>query len=62
MASNYIDKDRERQKRILFAVSAIAAILVIVYICAKAAYMAESGQSENVTINHILEALLVMAK
>ncbi len=61
MASNYIDKDRERQKHILFSVSAIAAILVIVYICAKAAYMAESSRSENVTINHILEALLVMA-
>ena len=60
MASNYIDKDREHQKRILFIVSSIVAILVIIYICAKAAYMAEAEQSENVTINHILSALFVM--
>ncbi len=60
MASNYIDKDREHQKHILFFIFSVAAILVIVYICAKAAYMAELEQSENVTINHILAALFMM--
>lgn len=60
MASNYIDKDREHQKRIIFIIGAITAVLVIVYICAKAAYVAESSQSENVTIDHILGALFIM--
>lgn len=60
MASNYIDKDREHQKHILFTAVSIAAILIIIYICAKAAYMAEIEQSENVTIEHILAALFMM--
>lgn len=60
MASNYIDKDREHQKHILFIAVSIAAILIIIYICAKAAYMAETEQSENVTIEHILAALFMM--
>lgn len=62
MASNYIDKDREHQKRVIFAVAAVAAILMIVYICAKAAYVAESEQNENVTFSHILAALFIMAE
>lgn len=62
MASNYIDKDREHQKRVLFAAASVAAILVIVYICAKAAYLAESEQNENVTFSHILAALAIMAE
>jgi len=60
MASNYIDKDREHQKHILFTAVSVAAILIIIYICAKAAYMAEIEQSENVTIEHILAALFMM--
>ncbi len=60
MASNYIDKDREHQKHILFFICTAVALMFIVYLCAKTAYLAESAQSENVTIEHIMAALFVM--
>ena len=62
MASNYIDKDREHQKRIIFIAGSIVAILVIVYICAKAAYVAESSNSESTTLVDLLGALFIMAE
>lgn len=60
MASNYIDKDREHQKHILFAIGTVVAILVIIFICAKAAYLAESSQAKTTTIEHIMGALFVI--
>jgi len=60
MASNYIDKDREHQKRIIFIVGSIIATLLIVYVCAKAAYVAESSQSESTTITDLLGALFII--
>lgn len=42
MASNYVDKDRLRQKKILIIVCSVAAILILVYICARAACMPQT--------------------
>lgn len=60
MASNYIDKDREREKRILIVLSVIIGGLLLVYICAKAAYLAESNGEDKTTIAHIIGALYAM--
>ena len=46
MASNYVDKDRLRQKKILIIVCSIAAILILVYICARAAWYAADADAD----------------
>ena len=50
MASNYVDKDRLRQKKILIIVCSVAAILILVYICAKAAWYAADAGADGTKI------------
>lgn len=59
MASNYVDKDRLRQKKILIIVCSIATILVLVYICARAAWYAADAGADGTTIAHLMAALMM---
>ena len=59
MASNYVDKDRLRQKKILIIVCSIAAILILVYICARAAWYAADADADGTTIAHLMAALMM---
>lgn len=59
MASNYVDKDRLRQKQILIIVCSVAAILILVYICARAAWYAADADADGTTIAHLMAALMM---
>ena len=59
MASNYVDKDRLRQKKILIIVCSVAAILILVYICARAAWYAADAGADGTTIAHLMAALMM---
>lgn len=58
MASNYVDKNRVRQKKILMIVCTIAAIVVLTYICARAAWYASDEGADTTTISHLMAALM----
>ena len=58
MASNYVDKNRVRQKKILMIVCTIAAVITLTYICARAAWYAADEGASSTTISHLMAALM----
>ena len=59
MASNYVDKDRVKQKKILMVVCTISAIVLLTYICARSAWYAAEEGADSTTVSHLMAALMM---